>query len=145
MRTLDSQSRLQMNFSSRKHTYYCKRNKETMQYDFKRDNLKSPRWRHLTVWIITQTPHTTPSDCEEVCNPWSSTDPVHWNPVNYDHCHFGHSEHACEVYVMWCWHLCKWGTSRNHDCWGNVKSKHYSFFLLFKWFIKCSHYGHDMR
>lgn len=51
----------------------------------------------------------TPSDREAVCDPWSSNDFVHCNPVKYDHCHFGHSEHACEVYVTCCWHLCKWG------------------------------------
>lgn len=83
--------------------------------------LRSPYRRRSAVWITSL--HATPSDCREVCDPWSSNDLVHCNPVKYDHCHFGHSEHACEVYVTWCWHLCKWGTSRNYDCRESWKSK----------------------
>lgn len=86
--------------------------------------------------------YTTPSDCQEVWDPWRSNDLVHCNPVKYDHCHSGHSEHACEVYVMWCWHLCKWGTSRNYDCRESRKSKH-DFAL--NSLIKCSCHGCDMR
>lgn len=83
-----------------------------------------------------------PSDCQEVYDSWRSNDLVHCNPVKYDHCHFGHSEHACEVYVMWCWHLYKWGTSRNYDCRESWKSKH-DFAL--NSLIKCSCHGCDLR